>query len=131
MPIRDSKMLLSSALDGFAANTNSTYEVNFGIAHPNCAKNGKFGCHIVIHCSYTDLDEGGEFIVMHGAAVAPATPLISRIIPVADMTINKHFFIPFPPTNLQYVRLKTVPVSTTSTNGTHTAWLGPDEDGTE
>ncbi len=129
MPIRDMKMLLNSAIDGFDANTNSTYVVNFGTANPNCAKNGKFGCHILITTTYTDLTEGGDFVVMHGTSTAPATRLITRRLAVADMTAGKQFFIPFPPTNLQYVRLKTIPVSTTSTHGAHTAWLGPDEDG--
>jgi hypothetical protein len=124
-------MLLNDAQDGFAANTNSTYEIDFGVANPNCAKNGAFGCHVVITTTYTDLNSGGDFVVMHSAAAAPATRLITRRLAVADMVAGRHFFIPFPPTNLRYVRLKTIAVSETSTNGAHTAWLGPDQDGTE
>jgi len=131
MPIRDSKMLLNDAVDGFGANTNSTYEIDFGVANPNCAKNGKFGCHIIVTTTYTDLDSGGYFWIMHSAAAAPATKLVCRMIPVASLVAGRHFFIPFPPTNLRYVRLKTFAVSETSTNGAHTAYLGPDEDGTE
>lgn len=129
MPIRDSKMLLTSAVDGFAANTNSTNEIDFGVTNPNCGKNGNFGCHIIVNETYTNLESGGDFVVMHGAASAPAVRLITRRILVADLVAGAHFFIPFPPTNLRYVRLKTIPVSETSSNGTHTAYLGPDEDG--
>ncbi len=131
MPMLDSKMVLNTALDGFSANTNSTNEIDFGVTNPNCGKSGKFGCHVLITTTYSDLTQGGDFIIKHGAASAPATELIRRRIAVADMVAGRHFFIPFPPTNLRYVRLKTVPVSVTSTNGAHTAWLGPDEDGTE
>jgi hypothetical protein len=129
MPIQDSKMRLSTDLDGFAANTNSTNEIDFGVANPNCGKNGNFGCHILVTQTYTNLESGGDFVVMHGVAVAPAVRLITRRILVADLVAGAHFFIPFPPNNLRYVRLKTIPVSETSTNGTHTAWLGPNEDG--
>lgn len=131
MPINDYLMRLNTAIDGFDANTNSTNEVDFGYADPNCGAGGNFGCHIVITTTYTDLTEGAEFCVMHGTAAAPATHLIRRHIPVAAMVAGAHFFIPFPPTNGRFVRLKTFATSTTSTNGAHTAWLGPNEDGTQ
>jgi hypothetical protein len=130
MPINDYLMRLNTALDGFAANTNSTNEIDFGYADPNPGKGGSFGCHVVITTTYTDLTEGGDFVIMHSAAAAPAVRLITRRLLPAQMVAGAHFFIPFPPTSRRYVRLKTIPVSTTSTNGAHTAWLGPDEDGT-
>jgi hypothetical protein len=131
MPIQDSKMRLTTDVDGFNANCNSTNEIDFGYADPNCGKNGKFGCHILITETYTDLTQGGDFVVMHSAAAAPAVFLISRRLLPAQMVAGAHFFIPFPPTNRRYVRLKTIPGATTSTNGKYTAWLGPDEDGTQ
>jgi len=132
MPINDYAMRLATDLDGMAAaSTNSTWEIKFATANPNCAKNGKFGAHIVITQAYTDVNSGCNIIVKHGAASGPTTSLIQRFLSKTQLGVaGAHYFIPFPPTNLQYVRLQYYPVSETSTNGTHTAWLGPDEDGT-
>ena len=126
MPMYDYKFLLDEATDQCAAaSTYTTAEINFGVANPNCAAQQEFGAHVVITTTYTDLTEGVNVWVMHGAATTPTTKLIARTLAVADMVAGAHFFIPMPPTNLQYVRLKFVPVSTTSTNGACTTWLGP------
>ncbi len=125
MPIYDYKFLLVDNVDCLAANTNSTNEVDFGVANPNVAAGQEFGAHIVIKTTYTNLESGADIHVHHGAATAPTTRLISRRLTVAQMVADKHYFIPFPPTNLQFARLKFVPVSETSTNGALTAWFGP------
>jgi len=131
MPIQDFKMRLVTAVDSMAANTNSTNEIDFGVADPNNGKNGNFGAHILINTTYTCVNSGCDIVVMHSAAAAPAVRLITRRLLQAQLVAGKHYFIPFPPTNRRYVRLKFIPVSETSGDGTLTAWLGPDEDGTE
>ncbi len=126
MPMYDYKFLLDEAVDQCAAaSTYTTAEINFGVANPNVAAHQEFGAHVVITTTYTNLESGVNVWVAHGAATAPTTKLCARTLPVADMVAGAHFFIPIPPTNLQYMRLKFVPVSETSTNGACTTWLGP------
>jgi len=123
----DYKFELASDLDGMAAaSTNSTNEVNFGVANPNCAASQEFGAHIVITQAYTAVNSGCEIKIKHGAATAPTTTLIQRWLSQTQLGVaGAHYFIPMPPANLQYVRLQYYPTSETSTNGYHVAWLGP------
>ena len=127
MPMYDNKFLLDEALDGMAAaSTNSSLDINFGVTNPNCAVKGEFGAHIVITQAYTAVNSGCNIIVKHGAATAPTTTLIARLLTQTQLKVlGAHYFIPFPPANLQFVRLQYYPVSETSTLGYHTAWLGP------
>ena len=126
MPMYDYKFLLDEAVDQCAAaSTYTTAEINFGVANPNVGANQNFGAHVVITTAYTNLESGVDAWVVHGAATTPTTKLCCRRLPVASMTAGAHFYIPIPPTNLQYMRMQFVPVSETSSNGACTTWLGP------
>ena len=126
MPMYDYKLLIHEATDMCnAASTYSSGEINFGVTNPNVGANQNFGAHIVVTTAYTNLESGVDVWVVHGAATTPTTKLCNRRLPVASMTAGAHFYIPIPPTNLQYMRLEFIPVSETSSNGACTAWLGP------
>ncbi len=128
MPMYEYKYLLETDT-AFTTDAYSTTEINFGVTNPNVGRAGKFGMHVVITTTFTDLDEGVIFWVMNGAATAPTTKTVGRFIPVAWMIAAAHFFVPGPPTLLQFCRAWYDVVSTAATLGKVTVWLGPDEDG--
>ena len=133
MPVYDYRFLLNEATDMMAAaSTYTAGEINFGVTNPNCARSIEFGAHLVVTEAYTDVNSGCDVTICHGAATTPTTKLSTRRITKTELqTAGKHYFIPMPPSNLQYVRVKFVPVSETSSNGTCTMWLGPREGGEE
>jgi hypothetical protein len=114
---------------GHAADEYSEDEVDFGVTNPNVGAGGKCGLHFVINESFNANLTSAQVWIVHGAATAPTTLLIGRYFLLAELVKGKHYFIPMPPTNLQFVRayfdLTGVP-----TAGQVCMWLGPDEDGT-
>lgn len=107
----------------------STDEVNFGVTNPNVGRSGMFGLHIVVTTAFVDATEGLYFWIINGAATAPTTKHIGRFIPLAQLTLGKHFFIPGGHTLLQYARAYCEKHTTDEATGQAVMWFGPDEDG--
>lgn len=130
MPIRDYKFALNSA-QAMKDASYSTDEVNFGVTNPNVGRGGKFGLHVLVTTTYTDLTEGGIIWIVHGAATTPTTKHIGRFFAAADLVAGKHYYIPGGHSLLQYARALFSKVTTDATLGNLTMWFGPDEDGAE
>jgi hypothetical protein len=133
MPTYDYKYLLHNDADlGHSGDEYSTNEVNFGVTTPNVNAGGKFGLHLVVTEAFTDLTEGVILWICHGASTAPTTKLSGMFIPVADLTLGAHFFIPCGSIPLlQYARALFDVVSTNATLGEGTMWFGDASDWSE
>ena len=131
MPMYDHKYLLTEA-EAFTtdAYTTDVDDIKFPSTNPNAGRAGKLGMHWVVTTAFTGLDSGVILWAVHGAATAPTTKLIGRFVAVADMVAGAHFYVPMPPSNLQFVRGWFDAVSEAATAGALTVWIGPDEDGT-
>jgi hypothetical protein len=130
MPIYDYKYLLD---EDHAVTTAdySTNEVNFGVTNPNVGKSGMFGLHIVVTTTFTTLTEGMNITICNGAATTPTTVCASRFFAVGDLVKGKHYFIPAPPSLLQYARANFAVVSTAAGAGKLTAYFGEPGQGAE
>jgi hypothetical protein len=136
MPLNDYKLWLH----GKAAPTTgvnishsgdeySEDEINFGVTNPNVGAVGNFGLHIEITEAFATMSVATVSVV-HGASTAPTTILVSRYFALADLTLGKHYFLPMPPTNLQFVRAYW-DTTTNASTGMVNLWLGPGKDGCE
>lgn len=125
MPMYDYLYLLCSeqAL-GNAADENADNEVNFGVTNPNVGRSGMFGLHIVVTTTFTGLDSGVNIEIVHGASTGPTTVCASRFFAVGDLVAGKHYFIPAPPSLLQYASMNFNIVSEVATAGKITAYFG-------
>ncbi len=128
MPMYDYLYLLE-ADHAVTTDDYSTTSVDFGFDNPNSGRGGKFGMHVVVTTTFTDLDEGIILWIMTGSSADPTTKHIGRFIAVADMVAGAHFYIPGGHSLGRYVRGWWDIVSTAATAGKLTAWLGPDQDG--
>lgn len=129
MPIYDYKYLLESDT-AITADAYSTDEVNFGVTNPNMGKSGMFGMHIIVTTTFATT-VSIDFKAIDGAASAPTTHILAqRNLLLADLVAGKHYFIPFPPSMLQYVRAY-YDVNTDATAGKVTVYLGEPGQGAE
>lgn len=125
MPMYDYKYLLSEAqVVGNAGDEYSDNEVNFGIVNPGVAKSNNFGLIFVVTAIFATMVDC-QVCIVHGAATAPTTLLVSRYFVLADLiTLGQMYYIPCPPTILQYARMLWDVVTTNPTTGAVTAWFG-------
>lgn len=133
MPLNDKLLYLTGTPTVPVAITVDAYsaiEVDFGVADPNVNAGGaNIGLHIIVGETFATT-VSIDFVVMHSASATATVELISRLFLVADLTIGKHYFIPFPAKNKQYVRAY-YDVSTSASAGKVFVYIGPDTDGTE
>lgn len=116
---------------GASGDEYSEDELNFGVANPNIGRgNAAMGLHVLIMETFNNLTSVLIGIV-HGAATSPTTLLVQRYFALAALTARKHYFIPIPPSNLQYVRAYFDLTGSNPTTGKVCMWIGPDVDGTE
>lgn len=102
--------------------------------YPGIGKAGvEVGMHVLVMTAFTTLTSF-DLTIAHGAATAPTTALITRVVTLAsgNLAAGKHIFIPIPAgvDLLRYVRgLFTVNGSNPGA-GKVCVWLGP-RDGSE
>ena len=130
MPVYDYLYLLQSD----TANTSdaiTTYAVDFGVTAPAVQAGGKFGLHVVVTTAFTSLTEGVNLTVIHSASDDLSTSSekhTSMFVPVAEMTLGAHFFIPLGSRPLKrYVGGLWDVVSTSGATGKTTWYLGDAE----
>jgi len=123
--------LCSEQVLGNAADEIADYEVNFGVTNPNLGRSNMFGLHLIVTTAFTGLDSGVNIELTHGAATAPTTVAASRFFAVTDLTLGKHYFIPGPPSLLQYASMNFNIVSEVATAGAMTAYFGEPGQGAE
>lgn len=116
---------------GNAADEVTTNEVNFGVTNPNVGRSGMFGMHVVVTTTFTGLDSGCNMQILHGASSSPTTVCASRFFAVASLTAGKHYFIPAPPSLLQYAAGNMDIVSEVATAGKMTIYFGEPGQGAE
>jgi hypothetical protein len=122
MPMYDYLYLLESDT-AITVDAYSTSEVDFGVTNPNVAMNGNFGMHIIVTTSFVTT-VSIDFKAIDGAATAPTTHILAqRNLLLADLVAGKHYYIPFPPSMLRYVRAY-YDVNTNATAGKVTVYLG-------
>ena len=133
MPKYDYLFLLHDDTDiGHAADEYSTNEVDFGMTNPDINKSGNFGLHMIVTEAFTDLDSGANLWIVHGAATSPTTKHTGMFIPVANLTLGAHFFVPCGSIPLlRYARALFDIVSESATLGEVTMYFGPGPDGAE
>lgn len=132
MPMYDYKYLLcSEQVLGNAADENADNEVNFGVTNPNVGRSNMFGLHIIVTTTFTGLDSGANIEIVHGASTGPTTVCASRFFAVADLAAGKHYFIPAPPSLLQYASANFNIVSEVATAGKATMYFGEPGQGAE
>lgn len=125
MPMYDYLYLLADAqVLGDAADENASNEVNFGVTNPNVGMSGMFGLHIVVTTTFTGLNSGVNIEIVNGASTTPTTVCASRFFAVGDLVKGKHYFIPAPPSLLQYASAKFNIVSEAATAGAATMYFG-------
>jgi len=132
MPMYDYKYLLcTEQVLGNAADENAENEVNFGVTNPNVGRSGMFGLHVIVTTTFTGLDSGVNLEIVHGASTGPTEVCASRFVAVANLTKGKHYFIPAPPSLLQYASFNFNIVSEVATAGKITAYFGEPGQGAE
>jgi len=131
MPMYDYKYLLHDDADiGHAADEYSENEVDFEQTTPNVNAGGEFGLHMVVTEAFTDLDSGAILWIVHGAATSPTTKHSGMFIPVANLTLGAHFYVPMGSIPcLRYARALFDIVSESATLGEVTMWFGTNKDG--
>jgi len=128
----DYKYLLADAqVFGNAADENADNEINFGVTNPNVGRSNMFGLHIIVTTTFTGLDSGVNIEIVHGAATAPTTVCASRFFAASALAAGKHYFIPAPPSLLQYASMNFNIVSEVATAGAITAYFGEPGQGAE
>jgi len=132
MPMYDYLYLLADAqVFGNAADENADNEVNFGVTNPNVGRSSMFGLHIVVTATFTGLASGANIEIVHGASTGPTTVCASRFFAATDLVAGKHYFIPAPPSLLQYASMNFNIVSEVATAGAITAYFGEPGQGAE
>ena len=132
MPMYDYDYLLADAqVLGNAADENATNEVNFGVTNPNVGRNSMFGLHVIVTTTFTGLDSGVNIEIVHGASTGPTEVCASRFFAVASLTKGKHYFIPGPPSLLQFASANFNIVSEVATAGAATMYFGEPGQGAE
>jgi hypothetical protein len=116
---------------GNAADENATNEINFGVTNPNVGRSGMFGAHIIVTTTFTGLDSGVNIEIVHGASTSPSTVCASRFFAASALTAGKHYFIPAPPSLLQYASVNFNIVSEVATAGACDIYFGEPGQGAE
>jgi len=124
-------LLCSEQVLGNAADENADNEVNFGVTNPNVGRANMFGLHIIVTTTFTGLDSGVNIEIVHGAATAPTTVCASRFFAASALTAGKHYYIPAPPSLLQYASANFNIVSEVATAGACTMYFGEPGQGAE
>ena len=132
MPMYEYKYLLADAqVFGNAADEASDNEVNSVVTNPNVGRSAMFGLHCIVTTTFTGLDSGANIQIQHGASTGPTTVCASRFFAASSLTAGKHYFIPAPPSLLQYARMNFDIVSEVATAGAITAYFGEPGQGAE
>lgn len=123
MPLSDYKLWVESDHAVTTADYSST-ELNFGIAGPNIGKANMFGLHVIITTAFATLTEGMDIEICSDATAGATSVIASRHFAVGDLVAGKHYYIPAPPTTLQYVRARWHVTSTAATAGKLSGYFG-------
>jgi len=128
MPIQDYIFRLASAqVLGNAGDEYSDDEANLGIVPSGLESGGKFGLHAVVTTAFTGLDSGVILWIMEAATTAPTVKHTGMFIPVAELTLGAHFFVPCGSRPVeQYARALFDVVSENATAGAMDLWFGPE-----
>lgn len=125
MGFYDAKHLFTA--DGGDAITTTAYslnEINFGETYPDMGEGEMLVVRFIIETAFTSTANTLTCSIVHGAATAPTTELVSTYA-IATSALTKGAYIPelkLPDQHLQYVRLKFT-CSTTLVSGYVTAFL--------
>ena len=132
MPMSDALFQLCTAqVLGNAADENAEHEVCFGVTNPNVGMSNMFGLHIIPTTSYTGLDSGVNIEIVHGANTGPTTVCASRFFTAAQLAVGKHYYIPAPPSLLEYASANFNIVNQVATAGALTMYFGEPGQGAE
>lgn len=132
MPMYDYKFLLQSDT-AVTVDVMMTNEIDFGLTYPGVNKGGKFGMHVILTSTFTSLASGAIFWIMSSATSAIASTNYAAkhsgmYVPVADLVIGTHFFIPMGSGKMyQYNAGLFDAVTGSAVNGAFTAYFGDAE----
>lgn len=114
-----------------AASEYSEDELDTELTSPGFLKDGKSGLHILVNEAFDTLTSI-TFHIVHGAATAPTTSVISRLILLASLVAGAHIYVPFPAgvQLLRYVRGYAELGGSAASAGQVCMWFGP-PDGSE